>query len=196
MVGNYGVGSSALGVEAAACARGTDARGARAGVDRLAARARHRRALGIDTRSLVLHLRERGAMRAAAAAGDVSVDETLAAVREQPPMAGRALVADVSTDDAYAYSRVGRRPRRGRRLRRQALDPRAARRRGRSGRPSTRTTSTPTSSRSTTASCSRTGPATPRRSSTRSRAVRELLGRVPGARHLPRPPAARARRRA
>jgi carbamoyl-phosphate synthase small subunit len=61
----------------------------------------------LDTRSLVLHLREGGAMRAAAAAGDVSVDETLAAVREQPPMAGRALVADVSTDDVYAYSESG-----------------------------------------------------------------------------------------
>jgi carbamoyl-phosphate synthase small subunit len=61
----------------------------------------------IDTRSLVLHLREGGAMRAAAAAGDVSVDETVAAVREQPPMAGRALVADVSTDDVYAYSESG-----------------------------------------------------------------------------------------
>jgi len=61
----------------------------------------------IDTRSLVLHLREGGAMRAAAAAGDVSVDETLAAVRAQPPMAGRALVADVSTDDVYTYSQSG-----------------------------------------------------------------------------------------
>jgi carbamoyl-phosphate synthase small subunit len=61
----------------------------------------------IDTRSLVLHLREGGAMRAAAAAGDVSVAETLAAVREQPSMAGRALVADVSTDDVYAYSESG-----------------------------------------------------------------------------------------
>jgi carbamoyl-phosphate synthase small subunit len=61
----------------------------------------------IDTRSLVLHLREGGAMRAAAATGDVSVDEMLAAVREQPPMAGRALVADVSTDDVYAYSESG-----------------------------------------------------------------------------------------
>ncbi|MFL6017772.1 MAG: glutamine-hydrolyzing carbamoyl-phosphate synthase small subunit, partial [Gaiellaceae bacterium] len=61
----------------------------------------------LDTRSLVLHLREGGAMRAAAAAGDVSVDETLAAVREQPPMAGRALVADVSTDDVYSYAETG-----------------------------------------------------------------------------------------
>jgi carbamoyl-phosphate synthase small subunit len=62
---------------------------------------------GIDTRSLVLHLRERGAMRAAAAAGDVAVDEVLAAVREQPEMAGAALVAGVSTRERYTYAADG-----------------------------------------------------------------------------------------
>jgi len=62
---------------------------------------------GIDTRSLVLKLRDAGAMRAAAVAGDFSVDETLAAVREQPSMSGRALVADVSTNEPYAYSETG-----------------------------------------------------------------------------------------
>ena len=63
---------------------------------------------GIDTRSLVLHLREQGAMRAVAVAGDASVDEAVNAVRSQPEMAGRALVADVSTPAPYAYSDVGR----------------------------------------------------------------------------------------
>jgi carbamoyl-phosphate synthase small subunit len=63
---------------------------------------------GLDTRSLVLHLREEGAMRAVAAAGDASVDEAVAAVREQPEMAGRALVARVSTPEPYVYSDVGR----------------------------------------------------------------------------------------
>jgi carbamoyl-phosphate synthase small subunit len=62
---------------------------------------------GIDTRSLVLVLRESGVMRAAVAAGDVSTDETLAAVRAQPSMAGRALVAGVSTKEPYAYSEFG-----------------------------------------------------------------------------------------
>jgi carbamoyl-phosphate synthase small subunit len=63
---------------------------------------------GLDTRSLVLKLRESGAMRAAAVAdGTVPVDEALRAVREQPEMAGRALVADVSTDDPYVYSDSG-----------------------------------------------------------------------------------------
>jgi carbamoyl-phosphate synthase small subunit len=62
---------------------------------------------GIDTRSLVLALRERGAMRAAAVGGDDSVDEALKAVQGQPSMAGRALVADVSTPEPYVYSDSG-----------------------------------------------------------------------------------------
>ena len=63
---------------------------------------------GIDTRSLVLHLRECGAMRAAIAAGEADVEETLRTVREQPTMDGRALVAGVSTKEPYAYSQSGR----------------------------------------------------------------------------------------
>jgi carbamoyl-phosphate synthase small subunit len=62
---------------------------------------------GIDTRSLVLKLREGGAMRAVAVAGDDSVDEALRTVREQPSMEGRALVADVSTNEPYVYSDAG-----------------------------------------------------------------------------------------
>jgi carbamoyl-phosphate synthase small subunit len=62
---------------------------------------------GIDTRSLVLTLRESGAMRAVAVAGHAPVDEALAAVREQPSMEGRALVADVSTTEPYVYSDAG-----------------------------------------------------------------------------------------
>jgi carbamoyl-phosphate synthase small subunit len=63
---------------------------------------------GIDTRSLVLRLREQGAMRAAVVAGEASVEETLRAVREQPAMAGRALAEQVSTPGPYAYSERGR----------------------------------------------------------------------------------------
>jgi carbamoyl-phosphate synthase small subunit len=62
----------------------------------------------IDTRSLVLKLRESGALRAALVAGEASVEETLRAVRAQPRMAGRALAAQVSTPAPYAYSRRGR----------------------------------------------------------------------------------------
>jgi carbamoyl-phosphate synthase small subunit len=62
---------------------------------------------GIDTRSLVLHLRRAGAMRAIAVSGEASVDEALAAVREQPPMAGRALAAQVSAGEPYVFSDAG-----------------------------------------------------------------------------------------
>jgi carbamoyl-phosphate synthase small subunit len=62
---------------------------------------------GIDTRSLVLHLREAGVMRAAALAGDHDTDEVLRAVREQPAMAGAALVAQVSTREPFTFSDSG-----------------------------------------------------------------------------------------
>jgi carbamoyl-phosphate synthase small subunit len=62
---------------------------------------------GVDTRSLVLHLRERGAMRAAAVVGDVAVDEVLTAVQAQPEMAGAALVAGVSTSEPYTHTKDG-----------------------------------------------------------------------------------------
>jgi carbamoyl-phosphate synthase small subunit len=61
----------------------------------------------VDTRSLVLHLRERGAMRAAAVAGAASVDAVLADVRAQASMEGRALVAGVSTVEPYSTGRSG-----------------------------------------------------------------------------------------
>jgi carbamoyl-phosphate synthase small subunit len=63
---------------------------------------------GIDTRSLVLHLRQAGSMRAIAMAGDASLSEALASVRAQPEMAGRALAAKVSTREPYVFSDTGR----------------------------------------------------------------------------------------
>jgi carbamoyl-phosphate synthase small subunit len=62
---------------------------------------------GIDTRSFVVHLREAGAMRGIAVAGDASVEEALAAVAAQPEMEGRALVAGVSTRKPYVFSDAG-----------------------------------------------------------------------------------------
>src|SRR5262249_39695489 len=62
---------------------------------------------GSDAGSRVLHLREAGAMRAAAASGEPSVDELLTAVRAQPAMAGAALVAGVSTNEPYTYTPDG-----------------------------------------------------------------------------------------
>ena len=63
---------------------------------------------GLDTRSLVLKLREAGAMRAAVVSGDASLDEVQRAIGEQPAMTGRALVAEVSTPESYVYSDRGR----------------------------------------------------------------------------------------
>lgn len=62
---------------------------------------------GLDTRSLVLHLRAHGAMRAAAVAGDVDLEEVLKAVRDQPSMEGAALVADVSPAERYSFAAEG-----------------------------------------------------------------------------------------
>ena len=61
----------------------------------------------IDTRALVVRLRERGVMRAAAVAGAASAEEVLAAVRAQASMAGRALVAGVSTREPYRVGHGG-----------------------------------------------------------------------------------------
>jgi carbamoyl-phosphate synthase small subunit len=63
---------------------------------------------GIDTRSLVLRLRETGSMRAAIVSGDESVDEVLREIEAQPSMAGRALVRDVSTSEPYEFNADGR----------------------------------------------------------------------------------------
>jgi carbamoyl-phosphate synthase small subunit len=63
---------------------------------------------GIDTRSLVLRLREGGAMRAVAVAGDVPVADALELVRAQPDMEGRALVEAVSVREPYVAAAEGR----------------------------------------------------------------------------------------
>src|SRR5207247_4236564 len=52
---------------------------------------------GIDTRSLVLKLRDAGAMRAVAVAGEGSVEQAVSVARGQASMSGRALAAAVST---------------------------------------------------------------------------------------------------
>ncbi len=59
----------------------------------------------VDTRSLVLHLRERGAMRAALVAGEASVAALLERVHGEPAMSGRALAAGVSTRRPYVVGR-------------------------------------------------------------------------------------------
>jgi len=108
MVGNYGVASGRSESERpyAKAVLMREARGP-AWTDWL-----HERGIvalsGVDTRSLVLHLRDRGAMRAVAVAGEGTVEEAVDAVRAQPSMEGRALVADVSTKEPYVYADGGR----------------------------------------------------------------------------------------
>ena len=62
---------------------------------------------GIDTRSLVLRLRDGGAMRAVATAGGLGEEEALELVRARPAMAGAALVAQVSAPEPYVYCDAG-----------------------------------------------------------------------------------------
>jgi carbamoyl-phosphate synthase small subunit len=63
----------------------------------------------IDTRSLVLRLRDGGAMRAAAVAdeAEMPVGEALEKVRSQPLMEGQALVAQVSAREPYVFAETG-----------------------------------------------------------------------------------------
>jgi carbamoyl-phosphate synthase small subunit len=62
---------------------------------------------GIDTRSLVLKLRDSGVMRAVAVTRAEDRDEAIALARSLEPMNGRALVADVSTKEPYVHSESG-----------------------------------------------------------------------------------------
>jgi len=62
----------------------------------------------IDTRSLVLKLRDTGALRAVAVAGEGSTEQAVAVARGQEPMAGRALAGAGSTPRPYVYSDAGR----------------------------------------------------------------------------------------
>jgi carbamoyl-phosphate synthase small subunit len=59
---------------------------------------------GVDTRSLVLKLRDAGAMRGVVVSGDAAVDESLALAQSLEPMSGRALASAVSTKEPYIFS--------------------------------------------------------------------------------------------
>jgi carbamoyl-phosphate synthase small subunit len=59
---------------------------------------------GVDTRSLTLHLRENGALRAALATDGGGVEAAAELARRQPPMAGQPLAGRVSTEAPYAFS--------------------------------------------------------------------------------------------
>ena len=63
---------------------------------------------GIDTRSLVFHLRDAGSAPGIAVASGLSVEEAIELAAQQPSMLGRALVEEVSTDAPYVYAEAGR----------------------------------------------------------------------------------------
>jgi len=63
---------------------------------------------GIDTRSLVLRLREAGSLRGVLLAGEGSVEQAIEVARAHTPMAGRSLAPAVSTATPYVYSDAGR----------------------------------------------------------------------------------------
>ena len=78
----------------------------------------------LDTRKLVLRIRDAGAMRAAAVAdeNDLGPDEALELIAQQPTMEGQALVSAVSSVGAGRLQRGRPRAGGGRRLRRQDVD--------------------------------------------------------------------------
>jgi carbamoyl-phosphate synthase small subunit len=108
MVGNYGV-AEARSESARPHARAVVMREARgpAWTDWL-----HERGIvgltGVDTRSLVLRLREAGVLRGVVVAGEGSVEQAVCVARAQTSMSGRALAATVSTQRPYVYSDAGR----------------------------------------------------------------------------------------
>ena len=134
----------------------------------------------IDTRKLVLRIREAGSMRAAVVADGAtsSAAATVELIREQPSMEGQALVSAVSSVEPAVFNDRGARARGGRRLRRQDLDHApAARRRSRGDRLPTRGRLR-TSSPGSTVSSSRTGPGDPEPLVAEVEAIRGLLGRT------------------
>ncbi|WP_084270060.1 glutamine-hydrolyzing carbamoyl-phosphate synthase small subunit [Patulibacter minatonensis] len=62
---------------------------------------------GVDTRALVRHIRDKGAMRGGLFAGDVPQDEAAATVAAEPSMAGQDLASTVTPKEAVTVSRSG-----------------------------------------------------------------------------------------
>ncbi|MEO6792840.1 MAG: glutamine-hydrolyzing carbamoyl-phosphate synthase small subunit [Mycobacterium sp.] len=64
---------------------------------------------GIDTRTVVRHLRNHGSMKAGVFSGDAlaQLDELVSRVRDQPPMLGADLAGEVSTDASYVVEPDG-----------------------------------------------------------------------------------------
>jgi carbamoyl-phosphate synthase small subunit len=61
----------------------------------------------IDTRALVRHIRDKGAMRACLSTIDVDADSVIEKARNSPPMENRELASVVTTKQAYQFAAVG-----------------------------------------------------------------------------------------
>ena len=62
---------------------------------------------GIDTRALVRHIRDKGAMRACLSTLDLNVESLVEKARQSPPMENRELASVVTTKETYEFPAVG-----------------------------------------------------------------------------------------
>jgi len=62
---------------------------------------------GVDTRALVRHIRDKGAMRGGLFAGDVAESDARERLMDEPPMAGRDLAREVSPSEAQVFGGDG-----------------------------------------------------------------------------------------
>src|SRR5688572_14377183 len=62
---------------------------------------------GIDTRALVRHIRDKGAMRACLSAIDLDEASLVEKARTSPPMENRELASVVTTKERYEFPAVG-----------------------------------------------------------------------------------------
>jgi len=74
------------------------------GLDRYLRRAGVPALHGIDTRALVRHVRDKGAMKAVISTDGTSAAELYAMLEAWPGMAGRALAGEVAADEAYVFA--------------------------------------------------------------------------------------------
>ena len=107
LVGNYGVSAEAhesesVHVRAAIMREGIDredAPGAEGGWLTWLADCGIPALMGIDTRALVRHIRDKGAMRGGVFGAEVTHEEAMERVRSEPPMAGRDLAGEVTPSE-------------------------------------------------------------------------------------------------
>jgi len=117
-IGNYGVSATAMESERIwarsaimreACNR-EDAPGAEGGWLQWLADCGIPAISGVDTRALVKHIRERGAMRGGVFGAAMSEDDARALIESEPPMAGQDLAAQVTPADISRHGETNTGP--------------------------------------------------------------------------------------